>query len=157
MSFFAKECASYTVLEDLTKWDKSLKKGAQVHLEGDSAYYYVKARDISIYASNDGRLERQKQYLNGFLESARETAENNSNAAIELFSAIGSMMTTNITADEISYLAPSITTYRFGEADLILLDGETKKSGKFEEFYVDQDDLYETILEVFYEKVDGVS
>lgn len=146
-----------TVLEDLTKWDKSLKKGAEVHLEGDTAYYYVKARDISIYASNDGRLERQKQYLNGFLESARETAENNSNAAIELFSAIGSMMTTNISADEISYLAPSITTYRFDASDLILLDGETKKSGKFEEFYVDQDDLYETILEVFYEKVDGVS
>ena len=28
------------------------------------------------------------------------------------------------------------------------------KNGQYEEFYVDEDDLYKTIIEVFYEKVD---
>ena len=143
------------VLEDLTRWDKSLVKGEKVHLEGESAYHYVKTRDITIYGSNDMRLERQRQYLNGFIKAAREAASKNSNAAVELFTAISSKMVTNITADEISYLAPYLTNYSFDDADLKMIEGKTQKNGKFEEFYVDEDDLYQTIIDVFYEKIDG--
>ena len=50
-----------TVLEDLTKWDPKLKEGAKVHLEGQSAYHYVKCRDVNVFGSNDKRLERQRQ------------------------------------------------------------------------------------------------
>ncbi len=144
------------VLEDLTKWDKSLVKGKEVHLEGDSAFYYVKARDISVYGSNDTRLERQRQYLNEFIDAAREQVSENNNAAVELFTSINSKMVTNITADEISYLAPELVSYSFDSSDLLMIEGETQKTGKFEEFYVDEDSLYETIIDVFYEKVDGV-
>ena len=143
-----------TVLEDLTKWDKTLKKGAQVHLEGDSAFYYVKSRDISVFGSNENRLERQRQYLEGFIEAAKAATKDNNNAAVELFTAISSKMVTNITADEISYLAPLISNFDFGADDVITLKGENVKNGKFEEFYVDDDDLYKTIIDVFYEKVD---
>ncbi len=143
-----------TVLEDLTKWDRSLVKGNEVHLEGMQAFYYVKARDISIYGSNDTRLERQKQYLKGFIDKAREASKDNPNAAVELFTAITDMMVTNITADEISYLAPLITTYSFDESDIIVIDGKTQKNGKFEEFLVDEDDLYDTIINTFYQKID---
>ncbi|MBO6239748.1 MAG: LCP family protein [Butyrivibrio sp.] len=145
-----------TVLEDLTKWDKTLKKGAQVHLEGDSAFYYVKSRDVSVFGSNENRLERQRQYLEGFIEAAKETTKENNNAAVELFSAISSKMVTNITADEISYLAPLISNFEFDSEDIITIKGENVKNGKFEEFYVDDDDLYKTIIDVFYEKVDAV-
>ena len=145
-----------TVLEDLTRWDKKLVKGAQVHLEGDMAYTYLKARDVGKYASNDARLERQKQYINGFMEAAREKASENTNAAVELFSAISSKMVTNITADEISYLAPYMTGYSFDAEGLRMVSGETKKNGEFEEFYVDEEDLYRTIIDVFYEEIDNV-
>ena len=65
-------------------------------------------------------------------------------------------MVTNISADEISYLAPYISSFSFSSDDIITIKGENVKNGKFEEFYVDDDDLYKTILEVFYEKVDVV-
>ncbi|MBQ6415463.1 MAG: LCP family protein [Butyrivibrio sp.] len=145
-----------TVLEDLTKWDKTLKEGAQVHLEGDSAFYYVKARDVHVFGSNENRLERQRQYLEGFIDAARETTKENNNAAVDLFTAISSKMVTNISADEISYLAPYISSFSFSSDDIITIKGENVKNGKFEEFYVDDDDLYKTILDVFYEKVDVV-
>ncbi len=145
-----------TVLEDLTKWDKTLYKGAQVHLEGEHAFNYVKSRDIGIYGSNDMRLDRQRQYLNGFIEQARMTSRENPNTAVELFRAISDMMVTNISADEISYLAPLITNYSFDPDDLKIIEGETQKNGEFEEFIVDEDDLYKTILDVFYEKIDYV-
>ena len=145
-----------TVLEDLTKWDKTLVEGATVHLEGDSAFYYVKSRDVRLFGSSDRRLERQRQYLNGFIKAARAQSLENSNAAIELFTAISDKMVTDITADEISYLAPYMTRYSFDSTDFMMIDGETVKGEEFEEFYIDEDDLYKTIIEVFYEKVDYV-
>ena len=144
------------VLEDLTKWDKTLVKGETVHLEGKSAYYYVKSRDVKIYGSNDTRLERQQQYLNEFIQAARETSKENNNAAVELFQAISDMMVTNITPDEISYLAPYLVNFSFDSSDLKMIKGHNQKNGEFEEFIVDEDDLYNTIIEVFYQKIDYV-
>ncbi len=143
-----------TVLEDLTKWDRSLKKGADVHLKGQQAFYYVKCRDLSVYGSNDSRLERQKQYLKGFIDQARLASEDNPNAAVELFNAITDKMVTNISADEISYLAPLITSYSFDEAEIIIIGRKTQKNGEFEEFIVDEDVLYDTIIKTFYQKID---
>ena len=144
-----------TVLEDLTKADKKLVKGKEVHLDGDLALKYVRYRDTSVFGSNDQRPERQRQYLNGFIEAAREKSYEDSSAAVELFTAISSKMVTDITPDEISYLAPYITKYSFDTSDIKMIKGETKKTGKFEEFYVDEEDLYDTIIDVFYEKVDN--
>ena len=144
------------VLDDLTKWDPKLVKGTTVHLEGETAYNYLRARDLNKFASSDARFERQKQYINGFIEAARETASENPNAAVELFSSISSKMVTNITADEISYLAPYMTQYSFDSSNIRIIRGETQKNGEFEEFYVDEEDLYKTIIEVFYEEIDNV-
>ena len=144
------------VLEDLSNVDKKLKEGEEVHLEGDSAFVYVKYRDIEKYGSNDDRLERQRQYLNEFIKKAREESAENSNLAIELFSAIREKMVTNISPDEVSYLAPFLSSYRFDPQDFLMIEGTTEKTGKFEEFHIDEDKLYQTILDVFYEKIDNV-
>lgn len=145
-----------TVLEDLTKFDKSLVKGADVHLEGMQAYHYVKSRDVNIYGSSDMRLERQRQYLNGFIDAARRESSVNPNAAVDLFTSIMDMMVTNITVDEVSYLAPLITGYSFDTDDLRMIEGTNQKNGDFEEFIIDEDSLYQTIIDVFYEKVDNM-
>ena len=142
------------VLEDLTKFDKSLSKGARVHLEGKTAFHYVKSRDIYVPQSSNTRLERQRQYINSFINAARIKCRENNNAAIELFTSISDKMVTNISADEISYLAPYLTSYKFKMDDIVTIDGETRKNGKYEEFYADEESLYETLLDVFYEKVD---
>lgn len=145
------------VLEDLTKFDKKLKKGARVHLEGETAFHYVKSRDIYIPNSNGSRLERQRQYINSFINSARTMCRENNNAAVELFTAIGNKMVTNISADEISYLAPFLVSYKFDIDNIVTIDGKTEKNGKFEEFYVDENSLYEAIVNVFYEKINDTN
>ena len=108
---------------------------------------------------SDSQISEDKKFQNNTtsLETMSDiTTKENNNAAVELFTAINSKMVTNITADEISYLAPYISTFSFSADDIITIKGENVKNGKFEEFYVDDDDLYKTILEVFYEKVDNV-
>lgn len=145
-----------TVLEDMTKWDKTLVKGEQVHLEGMTAFHYVKSRDITKYGSSDRRFERQRQYLNSFIKAAREASYENPNTAIDIFTEISNKMVTDISADEISYLAPEMIDYSFDATDFMMIDGTTQKTGEFEEFYMDEDDLYSTIIDVFYEKVENV-
>lgn len=143
-----------TVLEDLTKRDKSLVKGETVHLMGKSAFWYVKYRDTKTFGSADARLDRQKQYLKAFIAQAKRAAKQDISVVMDLYEAITPMMTTDVSADEIMYLAPSLSDYQFDSNNFLMLAGETIMGEEFEEFYVDEDALYEMILEVFYKEVE---
>lgn len=142
-----------TVLEDLTKRDPSLSKGSQVHLEGQSAFWYVKYRDTSIKGSADGRLERQKQYLKCFADSAKTAVRKNPSIIMELYQTALPMMVTDISMDEAFYLATEVLDYHITEDSFHMTAGETVEGELFEEFYIDEAALYELILEVFYEPV----
>ncbi len=143
------------VLEDLSHKDKALVKDAEVHLMGETAFWYVKYRDADIFGSADMRLERQKQYLNAFIGTAKNAAKNDIGVVFNLYRAIAPMMVTDITLDEVAYLAPSVRDYQFGGGGSIyMLEGETVMGERFEEFYPDEDALYEMILDIFYEQVE---
>ena len=141
------------VLEDLTRKDPILKKDATVHLMGDSAFWYVKYRDTNVFGSADGRLARQKQYLNGFIAAAKKAAKEDISVVLDLYQAVAPMMTTDISGNEVAYLAPILLDYQFDQNSFLMLEGETVMGEQFEEFYVDEDALYEMILDVFYEEV----
>ena len=141
------------VLEDLTDKDESLVEGERVHLTGKSAFWYVKYRNTHEFGSADGRLARQKQYLGAFIGAAKEAVKKDLTAAAGLYQAVASQMVTDISLDEVAYLAPILADYRFDPEGFYLLEGETVMGEVFEEFYVDEEALYEMILEVFYEEV----
>lgn len=142
-----------TVLEDLTQRDQSLVEGESVHLEGESAFWYVKYRDTNVFGSADKRLERQKQYLNEFIGAAKKAIKKNPAAAVNLYQAVSGQMVTNVSIDEVAYLAPLLAEYKFQSDSFYMPEGETVMGDQFEEFYVDEDALYEMILDVFYEEV----
>ena len=125
-----------------------------MRLLGESAFWYVKYRDTYVFASADMRLARQKQYLNAFIGEAKKAAKKDITVVLDLYKAIEPMMVTDITLDEAAYLAPVLLDYEFNKDSFYLMEGETVKGEKFEEFYVDEEALYEMILEIFYEKVE---
>ena len=143
-----------TVLDDLTKYDSSLKKDAKVHLMGEAAFWYVKARDVNVFGSADMRLARQKQYLNAYVQAARSAAKKDITVALDLYQAVVPQMVTDISADEVAYLAPILVDYSFDENSFYMMQGETVMGDEFEEFYPDEDALYEMILNIFYEPVE---
>lgn len=142
------------VLEDLTKASKKLYKGANVHLEGQDAFLYTKWRDTSIEGSADGRLERQKQYLKAFISKAKSEGKKNISIVSDIYKAVSDEMTTDITLDEALYLAPDVVGYSFTDEDFCMMQGDTIMGDRFEEFYPDEEALYELILDVFYEEVE---
>ena len=61
---------------------------------------------------------------------------------------------TDITVDEMMYLASELLGYSVLEPKIYMLPGETQKVNAFEEFHVDEQGLKETILDIFYEITD---
>lgn len=144
-----------TVLEDLTMVDSTLVKDAKVHLMGKTAFWYIKRRDTRVFGSADTRLARQKQYLIGFIQAAKAAAKEDITIVADIYQTIAKQMVTDVTLDEAAYLAPILLDYQFDNNSFYLLEGETVMGEEFEEFYADENALYELILEVFYEEVEN--
>lgn len=145
-----------TVLEDMTKHFPQFKEGAKVHLEGENAYWYVKYRDIEKEGSARSRLNRQKQYLIAYVDQAKQAVKSDVTLPIALFNSVSKYMTTNITVDEVAYLAGNVAGYSFQEDNLIMIPGQTDTSGRFDEFYPDDEQLRRIIIDVFYTPVEGL-
>ena len=143
-----------TVLDDITKMDKTLKKGEKVHLMGKSAFWYVKYRDTNVFGSAAGRLERQKQYLTAYVGQAKKAFKQNPSLPLTLFQTLREYMTTDLNAEKVTYLATMAAGFDFGGTDIRKVPGETVMGEEYEEFYVDEDALYELMLDVFYEEVE---
>ncbi|MBE5843440.1 MAG: LytR family transcriptional regulator [Butyrivibrio sp.] len=134
--------------------DYSFKKGEQVHLDGEQAFAFLKGRDTKQIGSADKRLDRQKQYLTAFINQVISSSESKPTLAVDIFKAISKQMTTDVSVDEISYLASTVSSYSFDKDSFYLLKGKTMMGEQFEEFYPDEDAMYEMFLEIFYEPVE---
>ena len=90
------------------------------------------------------------------MEAAKKTAKEDISVVTRIYSALKPMMVTNITSGEAVYLATELLNYDFGGKDgFRMMEGETVMGEVFEEFYADEEALYEMILDIFYEPVAG--
>ncbi len=128
-------------------------KGQDKTLKGMGAFWYVKYRDTKEFNSNGDRLERQKQYLNAFIDKAKTSLKKNPSLIAGLYEGLAAYMTTDITLDEASYLAGTALGYSFDMDNVISLKGETVQGTYYEEFYPDEEALQKLIIDIFYEEV----
>jgi len=141
------------VLEDVPR--TGMKEGDRILLKGMDAYYYLHNRDTGSPESAVRRLERQKQYLEVYAATAMEAMKSDLTLPVTLYNRLSKYMVTDISLDEITYLAVEAAGYHFDGNNLYSLKGETVMGEQYEEFYIDETALYELILEVFYEKVEN--
>lgn len=142
-------------LEDVKSGNSTvIKEGEEVHLEGDLAFAYIHNRDTKEFGSADHRLERQKQFITTYLQKVKQKTKEDIGFPISVYQAIAPQTVTSLTVDEMTYLVSIAKDYSFDENYLYTLKGETKQGDVFEEFYVDETDLFELILKIFYEPVE---
>lgn len=132
----------------------AVKKGETVVLDGKKAYSYVSYRDVRVSGSADMRLERQKQFLEKFIIKTKAETIKDITLPVKLYNAVTSRMVTDVTADEVAYLASTVLDYSFSRDQFYFLKGETVQGEQFEEYHIDEDALYEMILDIFYEPVE---
>lgn len=131
-----------------------IHEGDHVVLDGEKAYSYVRFRDVKVDGSADMRLKRQQQFLGEFIQKAKAQTAKDITLPVKMYQEITKQMVTDVTVDEVAYLASTALDYRFDKSRFYSLEGETIMGEKFEEFYVDEDVLYDMILDIFYEPVD---
>ena len=142
-------------LEDVKSGNSTvIKEGEEVHLEGDLAFAYIHNRDTKEFGSADHRLERQKQFITMYLQKVKQKTKEDIGFPISVYQSIAPQTVTSLTVDEMTYLVSIAKDYSFDENYLYTMKGETKQGDVFEEFYVDETDLFELILKVFYEPVE---
>lgn len=142
------------VLEDLTFFSKKWKKGKKVTLIGQDAYSYIRVRDITKFESARGRLNRQKQYLQEYVKQAKKKIKEDITLPVTLYQELSKYLVTDISIDEIAYLANEVKDYDFNKKSIHTLKGDTVRGEKHEEFYPDKTALKETMIKLFYEEVD---
>ncbi|MCM1558908.1 MAG: LCP family protein [Butyrivibrio sp.] len=146
-----------TVSEDMTKIHPGWTQGTEVTLMGQDAYDYVHYRDITIFESARNRLARQKQYLSAMAAAALEGTKRDLTLPLTLYRAFSPYVVTDLSADEITYLASVIAGYSFDGSAIYTLEGSTVKGAMFEEFYPDQAALKDLIIRLYYREIDAAT
>ncbi len=135
------------VLYDYSRQYPQMVVGETVTLTGEQALSYVQQRYGVDEQTNEQRMIRQTQYL----EALQETIENKRYDSRFTFDLL-------TTAADYIYTEASFTTLQsvieaYSEFEYIsnyTIEGETIQSDQFMEFYADEDELIDLVLNLFY-------
>lgn len=129
-------------------------EGSTMTLYGTNATKYVQYRDTSQLDSSLQRQARQSQYLQAFFSQAISNAAGNPTVLVGLYQTALQYSTTNLGLDEFSYLATVLLSHGMSQLDVVTLGGEPVKGEQYVEYHLDQQSVYETVLDVFYTPVE---
>ncbi len=144
------------VLEDLGKWEPKLPYGETIHLEGKLALRFVQVRNRDILEGAALRTERQKQYIEAFVQKAKSVVKRNPTIPFTVFQELqkDGNMCTDLTAEDITYLMPEVLKISFSDDMVQMLPGESAISEDGHTVYsMDVDAVKEIVINTFYEKV----
>lgn len=131
----------------------SVVEGQETTLFGKMAEKYVQWRDTSVLASSLDRTARQVSYLQAFASKVLSSAKSNPAALISLYQTMDDYTWTNLGLDEFSYLATTMLEHGLTSFDVVTLQGTMQQGDTFAEFYLDQDNVKQTVVDTFYHPV----
>ena len=132
----------------------SVVEGQETTLFGKMAEKYVQWRDTSVLTSSLDRTTRQVSYLQAFAAKMLNSAKSNPAVLVNLYQTMGDYTWTNLGLDEFSYLATTMLEHGLTSFDVVTLQGTMQQGDTFAEFYLDQDNVKQTVVDTFYHPVD---
>ncbi len=136
--------------------DTNLKKhykGEVITLDGQNAMKYVRQREVAYLSSSTDRLNRQVNYLKAFTSTALNMTKKDLTTPVTLFNIVAENSETNLTPSTITAFATSVITNGISELDFVTVPGELVSGGTYAEYIVDEEALYELILDTYYTPV----
>lgn len=128
-------------------------EGAQVTLNEENTELFVRYRDTDVPQSALARTERQKEYIRAFGEAVQERFAGDAAFAADLYTQLEPYMVTSMGNDEFVKLLESAAAGSVTENWTVPGEGVQGKS--YDEYHVDDDALYEKILETFYKETES--
>ena len=145
-----------TVPEELAELKPKLfTAGETITLKGNRANEFVRARAVNSpdVASNNKRIARQKAYAVAFVNQLKQGMKEDMTLPVKLYQTAEKQMVTSLSLDQVVYLCTEYMNCSFDTDNIYTIDGTVTMGEKYAEFNVDDDALYQLILDVFYEEV----
>ena len=134
----------------LEKVNSEFVSGAKVTITKDNAEQFVRYRDTEIAQSAIDRMNRQKVYLEAVAEKVREKGSEDASLIVDIYENLEPYMVTNVGNDMLAKLLEADFDSGTGIVDI---PGEGVEGAEFDEYHVNETELYELILQMFYEEV----
>ena len=126
------------------------KEGATVTITQENAEEFVRHRDTNQDFSAMDRLERQRAFAKAFAKVAHEKAEKDADFVVSMYESLEPYMITNIGTDVFVKLAEAGGNI---SEEIKNIPGEKVDGIDFDEYHINETQLFELILQMFYEEV----
>jgi len=133
--------------EDLTRIDPAFVAGATVHLTGDQAENFVRARMGLLDDTNLARMSRQRIYLDSFRKRAQAAFDSDSEFALKLVEKMGEHIQTDLTAQQLSDFVERLDKSQI--SPIRTPEGRLMTGKQYYEFFVDEASLWEIVEQAY--------
>lgn len=141
-----------TLEEDFSEQDPSMTPGTTLTLKGKQAEIYVRARHGVAEETNESRMARQEKYMSSLMEKIGAMQRQDQQFSGELYDAMVPYMATNIGRGR--FINEVWLNKDYERMPVFHLEGEhVIGSDGFMQFYADQNDIQQKVLELFYDPV----
>ena len=132
----------------------AFRAGESVKITSANAESYLRYRDKTV-EGNNGRMERQKGVILALAKAMLSKVRSDPRSILKLYDGVKRNVTTNVNAASMVYLARVASGMKL-DNDVHKVAGESQLGAEnHAEYIVDETALYELILEIFYEPIDG--
>ena len=135
------------VKDDFSKVNPTITMG-ELTLRGDQVIDYVRTRKDVGDQKNVTRMERQKEYVDGFLNALLEKEQENVEFAMSLYEQVSPYIVTDCSSTTLSGMLDRYVDFTIRE--VVTPEGENRIGEEYYEFYPDEEKLDELILRIFY-------
>ena len=138
---------SVTVTEDFSQVDPTIQKG-RMTLRGDQSINFVRTRKGVGDQLNLTRIQRQRDYVNGFVDAFTAAREQDDHLITGLYSDVSSYLVSDLSVNALSGMIDRYSHYPIVE--VVSPEGRNVLGEEFYEFYPDEEKLDDLILRLFY-------
>lgn len=136
-----------TVTDDFSQVDPSITKG-EITLRGEQAKNFVQIRKDVGDQKNLSRMERHREYMEGFAQALGDQLERDGEFGMKLYEAVAEYVVTDCSVNAISSMLQRYSDYSLKQ--IVTPAGENVLGEEYYEFYVDEEKLDSLILELFF-------
>lgn len=135
------------VVDDFSEIDPTITKG-KITLKGDQAIHFVRTRRGVADQTNISRMERQEQYMDGFLDAVRTKQAQSTDFVVSAYNDVKDYIVTDCSTTVLSGMMSRYVDYDV--QDVVSPEGENVLGNTYFEFHVDEKKLDKLILDLFY-------
>ncbi len=135
------------VVDDFSDVDPTITMG-EITLNGEQALNFVRTRKNVGDQKNITRIERQKEYIKGFIDSFRAKQNGNLEFVLTTYETVAPYLVSDCPVNTLSTMMNKFKDYEI--TNIITPEGENVLGTQYYEFYADKEKLTDLVIELFY-------